>query len=245
MTDTSSRVLRLLSLLQARRQWPGADLADRLGVSPRTLRRDVERLRDLGYPVRAWRGTGGGYELAAGAALPPLGLDEEEAVALTVGLLAARPGGTVTGSADISGRALAKLTQALPRQLARQVQALAAAIGPPSPDGGAGTGPHADATSLLALAQACQESARITFGYTAHDGAQAQRHAEPHWLVLLDPCWYLVAWDLDRQDWRTFRLDRMRTPGRVGGHFAPRQAPGPDAGTFVRAGVHALLTLSA
>jgi predicted DNA-binding transcriptional regulator YafY len=243
MTNASARVLRLLSLLQARRQWSGADLADRLGVSARTLRRDVERLRELGYPVRAWPGTGGGYQLAAGAALPPLGLDEDEAVALTVGLLAALPGGTVTGNVDISGRALAKLTPALPKQLARQIEALAASIVPTSRDASADTGPHADAIALLAVAQACHETARITFGYTARDGAQTQRHAEPHWLVLMGPCWYLLAWDLDRQDWRSFRVDRMSSPRRACGHFARRQAPGADAGTFVRAGIDALLAL--
>ncbi|HET7018456.1 MAG TPA: YafY family protein [Streptosporangiaceae bacterium] len=241
MTETSARVLRLLSLLQARRQWSGADLADRLGVSARTLRRDVEGLRDLGYPVHARPGTGGGYELAAGAALPPLGLDEEEAVALIVGLLAALPGGTVTGSTDVSSRVLAKLLPALPQPLARQVQALAAAITPVSREAGAGPRSHADATALLAVAQTCQDRARITFGYTVAGGGQAQRHAEPHGLVLLGQCWYLVAWDLDRQDWRSFRVDRMRPPQRAGGHFAPRTVPGPDAAAFVRVSIDALL----
>ncbi|HXS61858.1 MAG TPA: WYL domain-containing protein [Streptosporangiaceae bacterium] len=241
MTQTSARVLRLLSLLQVRRQWPGPDLADRLGVSARTLRRDVERLRDLGYPVHARPGTGGGYELAAGAALPPLGLDEEEAVALIVGLLAALPGGTVGGGTDVSSRVLAKLLPALPQPLARQVQALAAAITPVSREAGAGARPHADAAALLAVAQTCQERARITFGYTVAGGVPTQRHAEPHGLVLLGQCWYLVAWDLDRQDWRSFRVDRMRPPQRAGGHFAPRPVPGPDAAAFVRVSIDALL----
>jgi predicted DNA-binding transcriptional regulator YafY len=239
MAETSARALRLLSLLQARRQWSGGELADRLGVSARTLRRDAERLRDLGYPVRARPGTGGGYELAAGAALPPLGLDEEEAVALTVGLLAARPGGPAMGSSDVSDRVLAKLLPALPRPLARQVQALAATITPVSRE--AGPRPHADAMALLAVAQTCQERARITFGYTPAGGVPAQRQAEPHGLVLLGQCWYLVAWDLDRQDWRSFRVDRMRPPQRTGGHFAPRPVPGPDAAAFVRVSIDALL----
>jgi predicted DNA-binding transcriptional regulator YafY len=241
MTETSARALRLLSLLQARPQWPGAALADRLGVSARTLRRDVERLRDLGYPVQAQPGTGGGYELAAGAALPPLGLDEEEAVALIVGLLAALPGGTATAGTDISERVLAKLLPALSRPLARQVQALAAAITPVAPQAGDGARPHADAMALLAVAQTCQDRARITFGYTAADGAQGQRHAEPHSLVLLGHCWYLVAWDLDRQDWRSFRIDRMTPPQRAGGHFAPRPVPAPDAAAFVRVSIDTLL----
>lgn len=241
MTQTSARALRLLSLFQARRQWPGVELTDRLGVSARTLRRDVERLRDLGYPVQARPGTGGGYELAAGTALPPLGLDEEEAVALIVGLLAALPGGTVIGNTDVSDRVLAKLLPALSRPLARQVQALAAAIRPVSPQAGAGARPHADALALLAVAQTCQDRARITFGYTVAGGVHAQRRAEPHGLVLLGQCWYLVAWDLDRQDWRTFRIDRMRPPQRAGGHFALRPVPGPDAAAFVRVGIDALL----
>jgi len=241
MTETSARVLRLLSLLQSRRLWSGPDLADRLGVSARTLRRDVEHLRDLGYPVRARPGTGGGYELTAGAALPPLGLDEEEAVALTVGLLAALPGGTVLGSSDVSNRVLAKLLPALPRPLGRQVQALAASITPVSREAHADQWPRADALALLAVAQTCQERARITFGYTAAGCEQAQRHVEPHGLVLLGQCWYLVAWDLDRQGWRSFRVDRMRPPQRAGGHFAPRPVPGPDAAAFVRVSIDALL----
>lgn len=244
MTENSARALRLLSLLQARRQWPGADLADRLGVSARTLRRDVERLRDLGYPVQARPGTGGGYEMTAGAALPPLGLDEEEAVALIVGLLAARPGGTVTGGTDVSDRVLTKLLPALPGPLARQLRALAAAIEPASLQAGADPRPRADSLALLAVAQTCQDRARISFGYTSADGRQAQRHAEPHSLVLLGQCWYLVAWDLDRQDWRTFRIDRMRPPQRAGGHFAPRPVPGPNAAAYVRVSIDDLLARS-
>jgi predicted DNA-binding transcriptional regulator YafY len=181
VADTSARMLRLLSLLQARRWWPGAELAGRLGVSARTLRRDVGRLRELGYPVRARRGTGGGYELAAGAALPPLGLDEEEAVALTVGLQDA----AVAGIAGTSARALAKLAPALPGPLRRQVGALAAMTVPAAWGGDGEPGPAPGAAALLAAAQACREAARVAFGYTARGGARTDREVEPHWLVLL------------------------------------------------------------
>jgi predicted DNA-binding transcriptional regulator YafY len=241
VADTSARMLRLLSLLQARRQWPGPDLAGRLGVSARTLRRDVDRLRELGYPVRARRGTDGGYELAAGAALPPLGLDEEEAVALTVGLQAALQGAAVTGIADTSARALAKLAPALPGPLRRQVGALAAMTVPATWSGDGEHRPAPDATALLAAAQACREAARVGFGYTARDGALTDRDVEPHWLVLLGRCWYLVAWDLARHDWRTFRIDRMGPPRQSGRHFAPRRLPAPDAGAFVRDSIQSLL----
>jgi predicted DNA-binding transcriptional regulator YafY len=241
VADTSARMLRLLSLLQARRWWPGADLAGRLGVSARTLRRDVGRLRELGYPVRARRGTGGGYELAAGAALPPLGLDEEEAVALTVGLQAAVQGAAVTGIAGTSARALAKLAPALPGPLRRQVGALAAMTVPAAWGGDGEPGPAPGAAALLAAAQACREAARLTFGYTASGGARTDREVEPHWLVLLGRCWYLVAWDLARHDWRTFRVDRMGPPHRSGRRFAPRRLPAPDAGAYVRDSIQALL----
>jgi predicted DNA-binding transcriptional regulator YafY len=234
-------MLRLLSLLQARRQWPGPDLAGRLGVSARTLRRDVDRLRELGYPVRARRGTDGGYELDAGAALPPLGLDEEEAVALAVGLLAARPGAAVTGLADTSVRALAKLAPALPAPLRRRVGALTAVTVPVGWGEAGQAGPAPDAAALLAAAQACRAAARVAFSYTARDGARSDREVEPHGLVLLGRCWYLVAWDLARHDWRTFRIDRMGAPRRCGPPFAPRRLPAADPGAFVRDRIQALL----
>jgi predicted DNA-binding transcriptional regulator YafY len=241
VADTSARMLRLLSLLQARRWWPGADLAGRLGVSARTLRRDVDRLRELGYPVRARRGTGGGYELAGGAALPPLGLDEEEAVALIAGLAAAAQGAAVAGITGPPARALAKLARALPGPLRRPAGALAAVTVLAAWDGDGGPGPAPGAAALLAAAQACRESARVAFGYTARGGARTDREAEPHGLVLLGRCWYLVAWDLARHDWRTFRIDRMGPPRRPGPHFAPRRLPAPDAGAFVRDSIQALL----
>jgi len=241
VADTSARMLRLLSLLQVRRWWPGADLAGRLGVSARTLRRDVGRLRELGYPVRARRGTGGGYELAGGAALPPLGLDDEEAVALTVGLQAAAQGAAVAGIAGTSARALAKLAPALPGPLRRQVGALAAMTVPAAWGGDGEPGSAPSAAALLAAAQACREVARVAFGYTSRGGARTDREVEPHCLVLLGRCWYLVAWDLTRHDWRTFRIDRMEPPRRSGRHFAPRRFPAPDAGAYVRDSIQALL----
>ena len=228
MANTSTRTLRLLSLLQAKRYWPGGELADRLGVSPRTLRRDVDRLRELGYPVEAQRGVDGGYQLAAGAALPPLVVDDEEAVALAVGLQAAAQG-PVEGIADSSVRALAKVVQVMPARLRRRVEALAAMTVPAAWDAGTQSpaGPAAlDPGVLTTIALACRDSERIRFGYVAASGAQSTRHVEPHRLVSLGRRWYLVGYDLDRQDWRSFRMDRLSEPSGSGARFRPRELPG-------------------
>src|SRR4051794_3447597 len=174
MASTSSRTLRMLSLLQAQRYWPGPELADRREVSVRTLRRDVERLRELGYPVQAHRGVDGGYQLAAGAALPPLVLDDEEAVALTVGLQAAAQGG-VAGVAEASVRALAKVVPVMPPRLRRRVEALRTATVPAAGDGG----PAVDPGVLTAVAQACRDAERLEFVHTAADGDRTERHVEP------------------------------------------------------------------
>lgn len=232
MANTSSRTLRLLSLLQTHRYWPGAELADRLGVSVRTLRRDVDRLRELGYPVEAQRGVDGGYQLAAGAALPPLVVDDEEAVALAVGLQAAAQGG-VAGIAESSVRALAKIVQVMPPKLRRRVETLRAVTEPVSWGGGASVDPSA----LTVVAQACRDCERIEFGYTAADGTRSERFAEPHKLVALGRRWYLVAYDLHRHDWRSFRLDRLTDPHRTSARFRPRELPARDATEFVRAGM--------
>ena len=230
MANTSSRTLRLLSLLQTHRYWPGAQLADRLGVSVRTLRRDVDRLRELGYPVEANRGVDGGYQLAAGAAMPPLVLDDEEAVALAVGLQAAAQGG-VAGVAEASVRALAKVVPVMPPRLRRRVEALRAATVPASwADGG----PTVDPEVLTAVAQVCRDAERLGFGYTAADGAHTDRLVEPFRLVPLGRRWYLVAYDLHRHDWRSFRLDRFDAPRRTGARFRPRELPAEDAAEFVR-----------
>jgi predicted DNA-binding transcriptional regulator YafY len=238
--------LRLLSLMQARQYWPGPELAERLGVSERTLRRDVDRLRELGYPVQANPGVDGGYRLAAGAALPPLVVDDEEAVALVVGLrlaasgAGARSGGGSQGGAgsqsavaEASARALAKVTQVMPPRLRRQVEAVAAMTEPAS----WGSADVSVATAVLTSAAiACRDAERVRFGYTAASGEQTQRHVEPHRLVALDRRWYLVGYDLDRQDWRTFRLDRVTAEeiALTGARFRPRAIPGGDAADFVR-----------
>jgi predicted DNA-binding transcriptional regulator YafY len=237
MANTSSRTLRLLSLLQTQRYWPGAELAERLDVSVRTLRRDIDRLRELGYPVDAQRGVDGGYQLTAGAALPPLVLDDEEAVALGVGLQVAVQGGSVTGIAESSVRALTKLVQVMPSRLRRRVDALAAVTVPAM---WGSTGPSVDADILTAVAQACRDHEHMEFNYVARDGEHTDRRVEPYRLVLLGRRWYLVAWDLTRYDWRSFRLDRLARPHSTGAHFHPRELPAGGAAAFVRSGIENL-----
>jgi predicted DNA-binding transcriptional regulator YafY len=232
MANTSSRMLRLLSLLQTHRYWPGAELANRLEVSVRTLRRDVDRLRDLGYPVHAERGISGGYQLDAGAALPPLLLDDEEAVALAIGLRAAAQG-PVAGIEEASVRALAKVVQVMPPRLRRRVDALRSATVLSLWTGG----PTVDPNVLTSVAQACRDEERMRFGYVANNGERTARHVEPHRLVALGRRWYLVAYDLMRQDWRSFRLDRLDAARSTGIRFHPRQLPAADAAAFVRAGI--------
>jgi predicted DNA-binding transcriptional regulator YafY len=233
MANTSSRTLRLLSLLQTHRYWPGAELADRLEVSVRTLRRDIDRLRELGYPVEASRGVDGGYQLAAGAALPPLVLDDEEAVALAVGLQTAAQGG-VAGIAESSVRALAKVVQVMPPRLRRRVDALRAMT---VPAGWGNSGPSVDPGDLTVLAQACRDTERLEFGYTSASGERTDRHVEPLRLVPLGRRWYLVAYDLTRHDWRSFRLDRLDRPRSTAARFRPRELPAEDAAAFVQAGI--------
>ncbi|WP_149550738.1 helix-turn-helix transcriptional regulator [Streptomyces marokkonensis] len=233
MLETSARLLRLLSLLQAHREWSGADLAGRLGISARTLRRDVDRLRELGYPVNASPGTGGGYQLGAGAELPPLLLDDEEAVAVAVGLRTAAGQG-VEGIGETSVRALAKLEQVLPRRLRRRVGALNAFTVPML------RGPGADAVDpavLTGLANLCRDAERVRFEYRGHDGTSTRRTVEPHRLVCSERRWYLVAWDLDREDWRTFRADRITPRPPHGPRFVPREPPAGDLAAYVSRGV--------
>jgi predicted DNA-binding transcriptional regulator YafY len=237
MANTSSRTLRLLSLLQTRRYWPGEELAGQLQVSPRTLRRDIDRLRELGYPIQAQRGVAGGYQLAAGTALPPLVVDDEEAVALALGLQTAAQG-AVEGIAESSVRALAKVVQVMPARLRRRVQALGAMTVPASWDAAGGAaGQTVDPEVLTTLALACRDTERVRFSYTAAGGQHTGRHVEPHRLVLLGRRWYLVGYDLDRQGWRSYRLDRLTGPGGTGARFRPRELPAADAAAFVRAGV--------
>jgi predicted DNA-binding transcriptional regulator YafY len=238
--STSSRMLRLLSMLQTHRFWTGPELADRLAVSERTLRRDVDRLRDLGYPVQATRGVAGGYQLAGGTELPPLLLDDDEAIAIAVGLRAAS-GGAVAGIEESSVRALSKVVRMLPPRLRRRVDALRVTMAPVGLGGpGATSGPQVDAAALAIIAQASQDGEQLRFGYTARDGATATRTVEPHRLVTLGRRWYLVAWDLDRSDWRSFRVDRLRDPRSARYRFTPRDIPGGDALEFVRRGLRAM-----
>ena len=292
MANTSSRALRLLSLLQNHRFWPGAELADRLGVSPRTLRRDVDRLRELGYPVTAHPGVDGGYQLASGAALPPLVVDDEEAVALAVGLRLATQGAAVqespaqgttgpgatgpgatgsgatgpgasgpgasgsgaTGSgstdsgstgqdtadrgtiAEAAARALAKVTQVMPARLRRRAEAVAAMTESATWDPARAAQAAAINPDVLASAAlACRDAERIRFPYGAANGQRTERHVEPHRLVALDRRWYLVAYDLNRNDWRSFRLDRViDVPRPTGARFRTRTLPAADAAEFVR-----------
>ncbi len=227
MLETSARLLRLLSLFQAQRYWSGAELAERLSVTARTLRRDVDRLRSLGYPVNSTSGTAGGYQLGAGAQIPPLLLDDEEAVAVAVGLRTAASG-TIVGIEEASLRALAKLEQVLPSRLGRRVAALHSVIVPL-----VNTGPMVDAAILSTIAGACRDYEKVRFAYHSRDGTATAREVEPHRLVHTGRRWYLVAWDVNRNNWRTFRVDRIQPKVALGARFAPRPAPDGDFAAFV------------
>jgi predicted DNA-binding transcriptional regulator YafY len=231
---TSARLLRLLSLLQTRRSWSGVELAERLDVGARTVRRDVERLRRLGYPVRSAPGVAGGYRLGAGAELPPLLLDDEEAVAVAVGLRTAA-GGTVAGIEETSLRALAKLEQLLPTRLRRRVNALQTYT-----VSLAGSSPTADANVLATIAAACRDLEQLRFAYRSHDGTASRRTVEPYRLVQLGRRWYLLAWDVDRADWRTFRVDRIAPRLSTHRRFTPRKLPARDVGAYVATAVSAV-----
>jgi predicted DNA-binding transcriptional regulator YafY len=231
--STSARMLRLLSLLQTHRYWPGAELSGRLEVSPRTLRRDIDRLRGLGYQVDAVRGVSGGYQLRAGGSLPPLLLEDEEAVAIAVGLRTTAAG-TVGGMEEWSVQALTKVIALMPPRLRRQLDALKSETESPGPWSGM---PSMDAGVLTTLAQACRDSETLTFDYTARDGAVTHRRVEPHKLVALGGRWYLAAHDRDRQDWRSFRVDRISDPVPTGQRFRPRDLPADSALAFVTSGI--------
>ncbi|MFF2779884.1 helix-turn-helix transcriptional regulator [Streptomyces sp. NPDC058052] len=228
MTDTPARLLNLLSLLQTPREWPGSELADRLSVTPRTIRRDIDRLRDLGYPVEATRGAVGGYRLVAGTAMPPLLLDDEEAVAIAVGLRAGA-GHAIEGVDEASVRALAKLEQVLPARLRHRVSTLQNATIPLTRGDGATVAP----STLTALAGAVTGRERLRFSYRAGDGAETKRLVEPYRLVSTGRRWYLVAYDLGREDWRTFRVDRVSDPLATGARFTPRELPEGDEAAYL------------
>ena len=225
MTQTS-RVLRLLGLLQSRPTWTGPELAERLDVTTRTVRRDVDRLRALGYPVRAGQGVGGGYQLGSGAALPPLLLDDEEAVAVAVSLRLAA-GGTVAGLGEPAMRTLGKLDQVLPARLRASVEAVSEAT--------VTLGRRdqlVEGAVVALLARAARGCREVRFDYAAASGEESSRRAEPYRLVATTSRWYLLAWDLDRADWRSFRLDRMSEVRETTFAFRPREAP--DAAEHVR-----------
>ncbi|MEV5972526.1 YafY family protein [Streptomyces sp. NPDC051921] len=228
MTDTPARLLNLLSLLQTPREWPGSELAERLSVSPRTIRRDIDRLRELGYPVEATKGAVGGYRLVAGTAMPPLLLDDEEAVAIAVGLRAGA-GHAIEGVEEASVRALAKLEQVLPSRLRHRVSTLQNATIPLTRGDGATVAP----STLTALAGAVTGQERLRFGYRAGDGTETKRLVEPYRLVSTGRRWYLVAYDMGREDWRTFRVDRVSEPFPTAARFTPRELPTGDAAAYL------------
>ena len=228
MSEPSSRLLDLLSLLQGRRDWPGGELAKRLEVSGRTVRRDVARLRTLGYPVESLTGPTGGYRLRAGTAMPPLLLDEDEAIAIAVGLRTAARA-SVAGIEETSVRALVKLEQVLPTHLRRRVAALGSATIVPTV-----SGPTVDPQHLTTIASGCRDSECIRFEYHSRDGTATRREVEPHSLVNLGRRWYLVGWDRLRDDWRTFRIDRLSRPASTGLRFTVRTLPARDAAAYVK-----------
>ncbi|MCU1404134.1 MAG: transcriptional regulator [Glaciihabitans sp.] len=229
MSEQTSRILTLLNLLQTHRHWPGSELAVRLGVTTRTLRRDIDRLRELGYRVDAARGSDGGYRLEAGATLPPLLLTDDETVTMAIGLRIAAAQGLADGE-QTTLSALAKLEQVLPSALRQRVNALAAAVQTQAPSRG-GTPVSPDLLGLLALS--CRDRERIRFHYVAADGAATDRSVEPHSLVTRDRTWFFLCWDLAREDWRTFRVDRMTAFFGTRVHFEPRRLPAPNASEFV------------
>jgi predicted DNA-binding transcriptional regulator YafY len=229
-SDPTGRVLQLLSLLQTHKFWPGGDLAARLHVSARTLRRDIDRLRTLGYPVDATPGAAGGYRLAAGSHMPPLVLDDDEAVAIAVGLQRVA-GAAIDGVEDTSLRALAKLEQVLPDRLRRRVATIHANIATLRWAGPGG--PTIDPEALAVLAQACRDHEEVRFEYRRRDGEESRRLVQPHQLVSAGRRWYLVGWDVRRRDWRTFRLDRLTETSLAGARFSPRPLPAEDAAAFV------------
>lgn len=231
--DTPARLLRLLVLFSSRQSWSAQALVERLEVTPRTLRRDVTRLRHLGYPIESTTGRYGGYALGAGGRLPPLLLDDDEAVAVSVALRdLSRAADPVLGEAAVA--AMAKLAQVLPSALRERVETL----GKVSVRLGRRAGRARTTTDvgvLMALARACRRQDRLRFEYRAGDQRTSRRHVEPYQLVSVQSRWYLVAFDLDRDDWRTFRVDRVEAPAPTG--FANAARPVPDAAALVAEGV--------
>src|SRR6202171_4534977 len=234
MLSTSERLLRVLTLLESRREWSGADLAERLEVTTRTIRNDMVRLRALGYPVGAAPGGAGGYRLGAGSALPPLLLDDDEAVAVAVAL-GSSAGGGLAGTEETSVRALVKLEQVLPSRLRRRVNALQAYTVPV-----AMSGPTVEPHLLSTIAAACRDDEVLRIDYRKHDGTESTRSVEPYRMVHVGRRWYLVAWDRDRRAWRTFRVDRLQVRSPNGPRFTPREPPAEDIGDYVMRNVRSM-----
>jgi len=232
-TDPTARALQLLSLLQTHRFWPCAELAARLEVTERTVRRDLDRLRELGYPVDSTSGKYGGYRLATGTHVPPLVLDDEEAVAVAIGLRYAAEA-AISGIEETSLRALTKIETLLPHRLRRRVSALHSSV---TSMRRAADDDIIHPESLSVFAAACRDHEHVRFDYRRSDDESSRRHIEPHQLVTAGRRWYLVAWDGHRGDWRTFRLDRIQEPRPVGSHFTPREIPGGDAADFVASSI--------
>ncbi|MFH8978686.1 helix-turn-helix transcriptional regulator [Streptomyces sp. NPDC017890] len=229
MRKTSSRLLALLSLLQAHRDWSGDDLAERLGITPRTVRRDIDRLRELGYPVLAFKGPSGGYRLDAGSQLPPLLFDNGQAVALAVALQSAVTSGTI---GEDAARALSTVRQVMPPRLRQRID-MVRITAVPSPGTGDAAPVGTEVLTELSRVVHAREELRFDYGHDAADCAGRPRRAQPHHLVTRRGHWYLVAWDLDRDDWRTFRVDRVRPRTPTGPRFRPREVPGGDVAAFV------------
>ncbi|MET8923767.1 MULTISPECIES: helix-turn-helix transcriptional regulator [Streptomyces] len=236
---TSSRLLALLSLLQAHRDWSGDDLAERLDITPRTVRRDIDRLRELGYPIRAFKGPAGGYRLDAGSQLPPLLFDDGQAVALALALRSVAGDGAI---GEDAARALATVRQVMPPRLRRRVDMLrVTAVRTPGNDEASPAGTEV----LMELGRVIRDREELRFDYgtepvsaladpaQAAVGAGPPRRTQPHHLVAWRGRWYLLAWDLDRDDWRTFRVDRLRPRTPTGPRFTPREIPGGDVAAFV------------
>ncbi len=227
MIDTSTRLLRLLVLLYARGFWPGPELAERLEITQRTLRRDIDRLRNLGYRIHSSAGVGGGYHLEAGTSLPPLALQDDEALAVTLALRTVAAG-NIAGVEDAALRALVKLEQVLPSRLRQRLEPLHQAVASLYP-----TGPSVRPDILSALAAAHHNRQRTSFRYRDKEGRASTRSTEPHGVVHTGARWYLVAWDENRDDWRTFRVDRIEHIVSTGARFIPRDVPEGDVAAYV------------
>lgn len=236
MAATTARTLELLSLLQSHRNWSARELSDRLEVSDRTLRRDIERLRELGYGIEATRGAVGGYRLEAGTGLPPLLLNDDEGVAIAVGLRSQATAG-LRGAEHTTLSALAKVEQVLPPALRRRIEALQSHAAPAAGPAAGPGGPTVDAELLGLLALACRDGERLRIGYADAGGNESTRSIEPHRLVPVARRWYLLAWDRDRDDWRTFRLDRIGEVFQTRVRFEPRPMSDEDARAHVERAV--------